>query len=125
MTTPAVILTRRRLADVARPARGRRPAIQVLFSIVPTEELESAARQLTDLVVLSAGPTRLGPAVVDVAFREDDVAWLLSSPITLRVPVRRLHAVSQMFAAAPKRSVLLAGHCPVLWTQTSGRLGAS
>lgn len=124
MSTPAY-LTLQRLGDVARPAGGRAPRRTVMLAVVPAAALDRAARELERLVMAAAGPTRLGPTVVDVACTEDAVARALSSPITLHVPVVELMAVSQVYDAFPKPAVVLVGHCTVLWPQTSDRVRRS
>lgn len=110
------------LAQVARPARGRAPLHHVLFSIVPRPEAGRAAGELAGLVALSAGPTRCSLVAVQVAFDDEDVARLLRSPITRRVPARRLNATLAVFNNVAATSVLLVGYCRVLWPQVGSRV---
>lgn len=119
--------TARRLADVARPARGRWVDEHVLFCVASPApaELEHASRSLVSLLVQAAGITRCGPPVIDVAVRPESVARVLSSPLTRRIPVARLNAVHHLFKASPRGSVLLTAHCPVLWPQVASQVRLS
>lgn len=129
MTAPpwGAILTTQRLADVARPARGRTLDRHLLFSIVPAEETQDAGNNLVAMVALSAGATRVGDVVIDIAVDLEQTARILSSPVTVRVPNRRLFAVQETYRALQHRSphVLLAGHCAVLWPQVAAQVRLS
>lgn len=125
MSHVPVLLALRQLADVARPARGRRARLHVLFAVIPAAAVDWSARGLASVLRRSAGPTRCGPVIVEAFITEQEAARALADPRLAHLAAAELNAVATGFTAAPAGSVLLIARCRVLWPQVRDQVERS
>jgi hypothetical protein len=121
--SPALAL-RRPLGAIARPARGRSVAHQVMLAAVPPTAIEAGSHRLVHELAWEVGPTRCAPVVVVVHLGRDAVtAALFTAPLS-QVPAAGLNHALAMYDAAVASmgaAVLLVAACPVLWPQARPR----
>lgn len=104
---------------IARPARGRRPAVATLLSVVEApDRVVVAGRHLTALLERNTGPTRCGPVVVRYTSDDDHALALLTSNMVAGVvPDEAVETALQAYVDVGPPGVLLVACCFQLWPQ--------